>query len=117
MIINYKKQTLQMYRTTFAAALLAYAKAESKIVYPGEHVDEIRADWSDYPMFFRKPGGCSATMISDQVALTAAHCISTDEDEGNFSDSTVEMANGDTYKIREYRRNECYYIPHSESKN
>ena len=37
----------------------------------------------DYQMAFKWPYGdakCGATMITDQIALTAAHCVSPSED-------------------------------------
>ena len=70
--------TFKMSRNFFAVALLAYANAEEKIVYPGENVDLIRVDRADYPMVFKWPEEgfrCGATMVSDQMALTAAHCV------------------------------------------
>ena len=50
---------------------------------------------------------CGATMISDQVALTAAHCLKKGEDgvNGNF---TVKLNSGNVHTIREFRTNECW---------
>ena len=46
-------------------------------------------------------------MISDQMALTAAHCYSAQEDldAGNLE---VELLSGETYGIREFRTNKCW---------
>lgn len=50
---------------------------------------------------------CTATMITPQIALTAAHCISENEDRVG-SNLTVRMADGQEYRIREFRANECW---------
>ena len=50
---------------------------------------------------------CSATMITDQIALTSAHCVSETED-GTYPGLTVRMENGEQYAIREFRVNECW---------
>ena len=99
-----------MNRNFFAAALVAYATAEDKIVYPGEHVDLIRVDRQDYPMVFKWPEEgfrCGATMVGPQMALTAAHCVTEAWDSGN-PNLTVKLANGETYGIKEFRTNECW---------
>ena len=99
-----------MNRNFFAAALVAYANAEEKIVYPGENVDLIRVDRQDYPMVFKWPEEgfrCGATMVSPQMALTAAHCVTAAWDSGN-PNLTVKLADGETYGIKEFRTNECW---------
>ena len=84
-----------MPRTFFAAAMMmATTEARqtkalgsrshgNKIVYrPDVDIDEYRVDPSMYPMAFMWPEGdfrCGATMISDTMALTAAHCIDREE--------------------------------------
>jgi hypothetical protein len=83
----------------------------SKIVYPGEQVDLIRIDRSAYPMVFKWPENsfrCGATMISPQVALTAAHCVREYEDSGN-PDLQVRLGDGQLYGIESFRTNECWW--------
>ena len=46
-------------------------------------------------------------MITDQIALTSAHCVSETED-GTYPGLTVRMENGEQYAIREFRVNECW---------
>lgn len=50
---------------------------------------------------------CGATMISPQMALTAAHCVTAEEnqDAGNIE---VQLVSGETYKIKEFRVNKCW---------
>ena len=60
---------------------------------------------------------CGATMISDQMALTAAHCISQYEDQNpDALNLTVTLGDGNTYGIKEFRANECWWNgePYSE---
>ena len=64
----------------------------------------------DYQMAFKWPYGgtrCGATMITDQIALTAAHCVSASED-GLDPGLQVQMHNGDIFGIKEFRTNECW---------
>ena len=66
-----------MSRSTLAATLVASASA---ILYSDEPGMEqlIRADNIDHLMVFQWPEEgirCGATMISDRMALTSAHCI------------------------------------------
>ena len=108
-----------MPRTYFAAALLAtmtmaeyryVERRNNKIVYrPDVDIDEYRVDPTEYPMAFKWPKNdfrCGATMISPTVALTAAHCITADEVGGDL-DLQVELADGQTYGIKEFRPNDC----------
>ena len=83
----------------------------AKIVYPGEQVDLIRIDRSAYPMVFKWPENsfrCGATMISPQVALTAAHCVREYEDSGN-PNLQVRLGDGQLYGIESFRTNECWW--------
>ena len=63
-------------------------------------------------MIFKWPDNgefrCGATMISDQVALTAAHCIEEHEDGVNELGLTVKLNSGNVHTIREFRTNECW---------
>ena len=77
-----------MSRTFFAAALVAFTSAtKTNIIYAPGRRDEIVVDWSKYPMVFdfaleRENGGCGATMISPQMAITEAACVEYHEDLG-----------------------------------
>ena len=52
---------------------------------------------------------CSATMISDQVALTATHCVLPQEDGLNpYPSFTVKMADEEIYGVKEVRVHECW---------
>ena len=51
---------------------------------------------------------CGATMVSDQMALTAAHCVTELWDNSSNVGLTVKLADGETYGIREFRSNECW---------
>ena len=65
-----------------------------KIVYPGEHVDQIRADPQDYPFVFKWPTSgfrCGGTMITPSIALTAAHCIEQWWDNGSPPGLSIEL--------------------------
>ena len=90
-----------MSRSTLAATLVASASA---IVYPNHFVGigpEIEIDNLDYPMIFRWPEEgyrCGATMISDRMAITAAHCFFNYEDPSN-PNLTVKLADDYIYKI------------------
>ena len=64
----------------------------------------------DYQMAFKWPYGrsrCGATMITDQMALTAAHCIS-ERENGPNTQHRVQMHNGEIFGIKEFRTNECW---------
>ena len=92
-IIKFKlANSKSMAKTLTAAAVVALvnSKKEGKIQYPGDvDIDLIRVDNMDYQMVFKWPtpstGGsrCTATMIGPDVALTAAHCLSSSEDGVN----------------------------------
>ena len=79
-----------MPRTIFAVALLAVTKAAEIVYRPDVDVNRYRIDPTvededghTFKMSFKWPKGdfrCGATMISDQMALTAAHCFSAAED-------------------------------------
>ena len=61
-------------------------------------------------MIFRWPDGgprCGGTMISPQVALTAAHCLDAHEDRHN-PNLSVRLASGEVHKVKEVRANECW---------
>ena len=46
-------------------------------------------------------------MVSDQMALTAAHCVEEIWDSSSPG-LTVKLSDGATYGIREFRTNECW---------
>ena len=95
-----------MLRTFFAAALVAFTSANSlknqpMIVYPGDQVDLIRIDSSEYPMVFKWPEEgfrCGGTMVSDRMALTAAHCVRSSENSGD-PNLTIRLSDGEVYGI------------------
>lgn len=106
-----------MAKTLTAAAVMALVnskKSDRKIQYPGDvDIDLIRVPNMDYQMVFKWPtnqtGGsrCTATMIRPDVALTAAHCLSSSEDGVNPG-LDAQLADGSVYTIRETRINECW---------
>ena len=101
-----------MTKNVTLAALAALSNAQSsKIQYsPDVDLDLIRVDPMKYQMLFKWPkddARCGATMITDQIALTAAHCV-TKEEDGLNPGLQVKMTNGDVYGIKEIRTNECW---------
>lgn len=46
-------------------------------------------------------------MISPQVALTAAHCVTASWDASD-PNLTVQLSDGESYGIKEFRTNECW---------
>ena len=93
-----------MYKAFLAAALAAHSTAtaidtEFEIVYPGDQVDAIRADPSEYKPVFKWPREgfrCGATMVSPRMALTAAHCIEAGWD-ASVPNLSVELYDGAVY--------------------
>ena len=104
-------RTLYSVAAVVAGASAFYQIDGGKIVYPDwVDVNDVRVDPEEYPMIFRWPEEgprCGATMITDQIALTAAHCV---EEEWNRTDPrlTVRLADGQVYGIQEIRANECW---------
>jgi len=102
-----------MTRTLFAAALVTFTSATNIIYAPGRR-DEIVVDWSEYPMVFdfaleRENGGCGATMISDQVAITEAACVEYHEDlRDGLGHLSFYLSDGELYHVKEIRGNECW---------
>ena len=106
-----------MSRTFFAAALVAFTSATDIIYAPGRR-DEIVVDRSEYPMVFdfaleRENGGCGATMISDQIAITEAACVEYPEDvpwrsEEGLGSLSFYLSDGELYHVKEVRGNECW---------
>ena len=98
-----------MYKAFISAALAVNATA-FEIVYPGDQVDAIRADPTEYKPVFKWPREgfrCGATMVAPRVALTAAHCIEASWDSVN-PNLSVELWDGAVYDIVEFRTNECW---------
>ena len=93
-------------------------KPELHIVYP-DNIDTnlVRVSRDLYPMAFRWPERsprCGATMITPQVALTAAHCVGRSEDNSNnLNNLDVELTDGNgnltTYDIVDIRANNCWW--------
>ena len=86
-----------MYKSIFFAALAVAKESvdlEPKIVYPGDQVDQIRADPQEYPFVFKWPVEgfrCGGTMITPRIALTAAHCIEQRWDSGSRPGLSIEI--------------------------
>ena len=98
------------FAATMAATISALKKFNYKIVYPGDQVDLIRIDREEFKMVFEWPREgfrCGATMVSPQMALTAAHCVTANWDASD-PNLTVELWNGEVYGIQEFRSNECW---------
>ena len=106
------------------AALAAACSATSVIYKTGDGItqDDYRVDPNDWPMTFFWPWKkrnqadayrCSATMISDRVAVTAAHCIQKKE-VGKISKRRqrkfkVQLNGGNgRRKIKEIRVDNCW---------
>ena len=94
------------------AAQSAYA---SKIIYRADKAKTLYTDVTpgDYPYFFPYPGNdpdtevgfnCSATLVSKNRAITAAHCFSKGSPQPPFE---VNIGEG-TYHVDEARSNGCY---------
>ena len=45
-------------------------------------------------------------MVSDQMALTAAHCLT--KFEKHDYNRTVKLSDGEFYHVKEWRENECW---------
>ena len=91
-------------------------KPQPMIVYPDGRTNEIRVSRELYPAVFKWPKNsprCGATMISPQMALTAAHCVSQGEDMAQNLNMQIELTDGDgnfnTYDITDIRANECWW--------
>ena len=104
-----------MYKNMALGALAALSDAKAirtpKIQYsPDYDLADVRVDPMEYQMAFKWPQGdarCGATMITDQIALTAAHCVQKSE-EGRNPGLKVQMTNGDVYGIKEFRSHDCW---------
>jgi len=70
----------------------------------------IQIDPAKYPMVFKWPENgfrCGATMVSPQMALTAAHCVRANWDTSD-PNLYVKLSDGEFYGIKEFRTNECW---------
>ena len=123
-------------RTSFTLAALATASAATQIVFKTgtmkvngvrdeenlTRASDFRPSESDWKMQFRWPNitgvwnyyRCTATMITPQVAITAAHCVRSWEEgfkpwnaTGNQARLKVRVG-GQFRKIREIRVPECW---------
>ena len=96
-------------RQYFAAIMIAAVKAGSLVYRDDIDVSNYRPQWSEYKYAVPYPKGaepdCSATMISDQVAITAGHCFKKD-----LKPFEVEMWNGDVYSVSDIRPIDCWDI-------
>lgn len=96
--------------TRIILAILASISQATKIVYLEGLKEQYATSPDEFPMIFKWPEGdfrCGATMISPQVALTAAHCIEKHEDGAN-GELTIKLNSGNVHTIREFRTNECW---------
>lgn len=93
-------------------------RPELQIVYPDNiNTNLVRISRDEYPMAFRWPERsprCGATMITPQVALTAAHCVGRNEDNSNnLNNLDVVLTDGEgnltTYDIVDIRANDCWW--------
>merc|ERR1712156_1226377 len=88
----------------------------------GGRTNEIQVSRELYPAGFKWPKHsprCGATMISPQMALTAAHCVSQGEDMAQNLNMQIELTDGDgnfnTYDITDIRANECWWTEIQET--
>ena len=94
-------------RQYFAVAMLAISKA-SKIDFRDDiDASNYRASWADYRYEFPYPMGdepdCVATMVTDQIAVTSAHCFTKD-----LKPFDVQMWDGEVYTVSDIRPNDCW---------
>jgi hypothetical protein len=80
------------------------------IVYPDWMSEsQYTADAGAYPWSFPFPekGECTATMITQQHAITAAHCFD-GMDSSDISSSTIRLHNGQTARVSKTYLNPCF---------
>ena len=91
------------------------------IIYPEGQEDEVRVSPKLYPMSFTWPTSspwCSGTMISPQMALTAAHCVPEAWNNANVPwhvkikltnpDENVPEEQYEEFHVKEIRVNDCW---------